>query len=305
MHSKKTSSKKVRDIPGFYEVGRILHMEHFNHQVQDQNTATIFFINGLGLTRDPYQRTDETNIGVNIGFQQLHLPLRGPTHHFDGVIGLVVPDLPVIEARLKRLEDAKKFSGTPYRYNAVNNKTAYITSPYGTDFRLHQMGSIPFGKPLGIPYIEFMIPPGMAKKIVSFYQKIMDTPARVRKTKDAVMTEVVMGPYQHIRFIEKELESYELFSFHIAIFVSHYDTIKQSLVDLGVDVYGDRTHTCFWNPIIDPETGDHLLNLQHEMRSVQHPDFMHPYTNRWPMDHNPFMHQTEVSEYLLEKLRRT
>jgi hypothetical protein len=32
---------------------------------------------------------------------------------------------------------------------------------------------------------------------------------------------------------------------------------------------------------------------------------MHPYTNRWPMDHNPFMHQTEVREYLLEKLRRT
>ena len=304
MPAQKKNSKKVSDIPGFYEVGRILHMEHFNHQVADQETATIFFMNGLGFTRDPYQRTDETNIGVNIGFQQLHLPLRGPTHHFDGVIGLVVPDLLIIKARLKRLEKAKKFKGTPYRYKTLDNKPAYLTSPYGTDFRLHQMGSIPFGKPIGIPYVEFMIPPGMAQGIVNFYQKIMDTPARVRRAKGQTIAEVVMGPYQHIRFIEKEIASYELFSFHIAIFVSHYDTIKQSLIDLGVEVYNDRTHICFWNPIVDPNTGDHLLNLEHEMRSVQHPDFMRPYTNRWPIDHNPFTHQAEVGEYLLKNLGR-
>ena len=64
-------------------------------------------MNGLGLIRAPHQQTDETNIGVNIGFQQIHLPLRPPTHHFDGVIALAVPDLPVIESRLKRLEDAR------------------------------------------------------------------------------------------------------------------------------------------------------------------------------------------------------
>ena len=167
------------------------------------------------------------------------------------------------------------------------------------------MGSIPFGKPLGIPYIEFLIPPGMAKGIVNFYQTVMDTPARVRKEQDVTIAEVVMGPYQHIRFIEKELESYELFSFHIAIFVSHYDTIKQNLIDLGVDEHGDRTHICFWNSIIEPDTGEHLLNLQHEMRSVQHPDFMHPYINRWPMNHDPFTHQAEVAEYLNKNLGRS
>jgi hypothetical protein len=295
----------ILDVSGFCEVGRILHMEHFNHQVAEQDTATVFFMNGMGFTRDPYQRTDETNIGVNVGFQQLHLPLRGPTHPFDGVIGLVVPDLPVSEARLKRLEDGGKFQGTPYRYEAVDNMTAYITSPYGTDFRLHQMGSVAFGKPLGIPYIEFMIPPGMATGIVKFYQKVMDSPARLREIDGVTMAEVVMGPYQHIRFIEKELESYELFSFHIAIFVSHFETTKQRLVDLGVDVHGERHDICFWNPIVEPDTGDHLLNLQHEMRSVYHPDFMHPYTNRWPMDHDPFAHQAEVVEYLHRSLGRT
>lgn len=111
------------------------------------------------MTRDPYQRTDETNMGVNIGFQQLHLPRDGTAHPFDGVIGLVVPDLAIIKARLKRLQGVKAFKGTPYRYKDVNTKMALVTSPFGSNFRLHQAGSIAFGKPIGMPYMEFMIPP--------------------------------------------------------------------------------------------------------------------------------------------------
>ena len=53
MPSQETNSKKIKDIPGFYEVGRILHMEHFNHQVADQDIVTMFFINELRLTREP------------------------------------------------------------------------------------------------------------------------------------------------------------------------------------------------------------------------------------------------------------
>ena len=60
--------EKIEDVPGFSQVGRILHLEHFNHRAPDQGPSTIFFMNGLGLTGDPYQRTDETNMGVNIGF---------------------------------------------------------------------------------------------------------------------------------------------------------------------------------------------------------------------------------------------
>ncbi len=38
------------------EVGGILHLEHVNFQVPEHDLATVFFIGGLGLTRDPYRR---------------------------------------------------------------------------------------------------------------------------------------------------------------------------------------------------------------------------------------------------------
>ena len=38
------------------DVGNIISLEHVNLQVPDQATATLFYIVGLGLTRDPYCR---------------------------------------------------------------------------------------------------------------------------------------------------------------------------------------------------------------------------------------------------------
>jgi len=63
MSASKPKRAKPTEIPGFFQVGRILHLEHFNHRVPDKDSATAFFMNGLGLTRDPCQRTDETNKG--------------------------------------------------------------------------------------------------------------------------------------------------------------------------------------------------------------------------------------------------
>ena len=95
------------------EVGGIIHLEHFNFEMEEHELATIFFIYGLGLTRDPYKRVDETNMGVNIGLQQFHLPRRGRrTPPFFGEIGLLLPDLNVVRARLHRLEKKGVFERT-------------------------------------------------------------------------------------------------------------------------------------------------------------------------------------------------
>ena len=85
------------------EVGGILHLEHVNFTVPGQDLITAFFINGLGLTRDPYKRVDETNFGVNVGQQQFHLPSGGETAPFPGCVHLVSPDRDMIVMRLRRL----------------------------------------------------------------------------------------------------------------------------------------------------------------------------------------------------------
>ena len=47
----------------------MLHLDHNNFQVPEHDLVTVFFINGLGLTREPFRRADETNIGINVGLQ--------------------------------------------------------------------------------------------------------------------------------------------------------------------------------------------------------------------------------------------
>ena len=57
--------------------GNIVHFEHINVTVPDPQIATIFWLMGMGFTRDPYLMVGVDNMWVNIGMQQFHLPTRG------------------------------------------------------------------------------------------------------------------------------------------------------------------------------------------------------------------------------------
>ena len=57
-------------------VGNIVHLEHFNVVIPDQRLATLFYVTGLGGTRDPYLFTGLENMWVNFGRTQVHLPSR-------------------------------------------------------------------------------------------------------------------------------------------------------------------------------------------------------------------------------------
>ena len=122
------------------EVGGILHLEHFNCEVLDHDIITTFFMAGLGLTRDPYRRTDHRNMGVNIGSQQFHLPRRGrETPPYHGEIGLVVPEFKAMKARLDQLKRDGKFKGTRYAWK-MEGRTPVVTAPWGLKLRLQKAG---------------------------------------------------------------------------------------------------------------------------------------------------------------------
>src|SRR6202166_5165154 len=73
------------------DLGNIVALEHVNVTVPDQQLATLFYVVGLGLTRDPYLMTSVTNMWVNIGRSQFHLPGNQP-QVVRGHVGIVVPD---------------------------------------------------------------------------------------------------------------------------------------------------------------------------------------------------------------------
>src|SRR3954469_11112232 len=86
------------------DLGNVVGLEHVNVTVPDQQLATLFYIKGLGLTRDPYIMTELDNMWVNVGRSQFHLPMQKP-QVLRGYTGLVVPDR---NALLKRLASVKE-----------------------------------------------------------------------------------------------------------------------------------------------------------------------------------------------------
>src|SRR5712672_3200258 len=57
------------------DVGNVVALEHVNVRIPDQQIATVFYVTGLGLTRDPYIMTGIDNMWINVGRSQFHLPV--------------------------------------------------------------------------------------------------------------------------------------------------------------------------------------------------------------------------------------
>src|SRR5947207_11422624 len=119
------------------DVGNIVSFEHVNTQVPDQLIATLFYVVGLGFTRDPYMNVGLTNMWINIGDQQFHLP-TGKPQVLRGHTGLVVPDLAALKDRLASVES--QLSGTKFQWQDRREYVAVI-SPWGNKFHCYGPGA--------------------------------------------------------------------------------------------------------------------------------------------------------------------
>ena len=162
----------MRFDPASQDVGNIVLFEHVNLTIPNQETATDFYVAGLGLTRDPHMTVGSNNMWINAGRQQFHLP-KGEAQRFRGTIGLVLPDLDALEARLRSV--APRLGGTHFSWRRENGHVA-LTCPWGNRFRAHGAGG-GHGGPLGIPYLEMPVAEGTAAGIAEFYRSAMGAPA--------------------------------------------------------------------------------------------------------------------------------
>ncbi len=101
----KTFDRKAQDV------GNIVALEHVNVWIADQGLCTLFYVVGLGGTRDPYLMVSTENMWVNFGQEQFHLITNKP-QVLRGHTGLVVPDLDALQARL-RGRHAPSWRGPP------------------------------------------------------------------------------------------------------------------------------------------------------------------------------------------------
>ncbi len=260
------------------DVGNIVLLEHVNVQIPDQASATLFYIVGLGFTRDPYLNVGLQNMWANLGEQQFHLP-TGSAQRVPGHIGLVMPDLERLQERLKTVQEQLK--GTQFSWRAESEYVS-VTCPWGNQLHCYAPAAKFGDMALGMPYVDFSVKPGAAKGIAAFYREVMRAPSVVESEGKLSVARVNIGRNQWLLFREtdKELPPYD--GHHIAVYVANFSGPYEFLNRRSLVTEDVRNHQFRFQAIIDPETGEKLHELEHEVRSLRHPMYHRPFVNRNP-----------------------
>jgi hypothetical protein len=260
------------------DVGNIVSLEHVNVQVPDQSLALLYYVVGLGLTRDPYLTVGLNNMWINIGEQQFHLPTR-TAQRIQGHIGLVVPDLDELEAGLRSV--AEGLRGSAFSFQRQSDHLA-VTCPWGNHFRCYSSQAAFGDMALGMPYVEFTVAPGAMEPILGFYQTAFAAPVAVERDSAGVWGQVKIGRVQSLRFRESQepLATYD--GHHVAIYVANFSGPYGYLKERGLVSEEVRNHQFRFQTIVDPRDGKRVFELEHEVRSLHHPMHHRPFVNRNP-----------------------
>lgn len=268
------------------DLGNIVLLEHVNFRQNDQRLATLFYVAGLGLTRDPYMHVGDANMWVNCGRQQFHMP-TGEPQRLRGLVGVVVPDLDALVARLEGVR--AKLEGTRFGFERKGDHVA-ATCPWGNRLRIHSPQARFGAMRLGIPYVEVEVPAGVAAGIARFYDKLLLAPARLERGDAGVSARVRAGPNQHLVYRETPDPAPAYDGHHIAIYLANFSAPHAALAQRGIVAEESDQWQYRFRRIVDPESGEPLFELEHEVRSLTHPLFARPLVNR-----NPAQSQGEYS----------
>ena len=267
MHSKTNFDRSKEDV------GNVQLLEHVNVTVPDQGLAAMFYVTGLGFTRDPYIDFGTFNMWVNLGDQQFHLPVSKP-QVVRGHVGVVVPEL---EGLLKRLGFAEKaLSETSFEFKEEGNHVE-LTCPYGNTIKAYEPDKF-LNMDLGMPYVEFKTPPGSSKGIAKFYSSVIGCAALIES--DSVR--VAMGHNQELIYRETDEPLPEYDGHHIAIYVSNFSGPHQWLAERDLISEESDQFQYRFQKIVDPDSGDLLYEIEHEVRSLSHQMYRRPLVNRNP-----------------------
>jgi hypothetical protein len=263
-------------------LGNSIHLEHVNVFVPDQHLATLFYVTGLGLTRDPYLMVSDTNMWVNVGRSQFHLP-SGEPQVLRGHTGIVIEGRQALLERLASV--AVKLKGTAFTFSEHNDYVE-ATCPWGNRVRCYEPDAARFGRiTLGIPYVEFDVPVGTAKGICAFYPEMVGIPAELQNG-DATVARAKVGKGQYLQFRETDRPQPEFDGHHVQIYITDFSGPYRRLLKRDLVSQEDNQYQYRFKDIIDLESGRKLFTVEHEVRSATHPMYLRPLINRNPAQTN-------------------
>jgi hypothetical protein len=264
------------------DLGNVVALEHVNVFIPDQQLATVFYVTGLGLTRDPYIMTGTDNMWINVGRSQFHMP-TGEAQVLRGRVGIVLPDR---EALLKRLARVRRpLEGTKFEVRE-HNSFVDVISPWGNQIRCHEPEPR-FGRiTLGMPYVEFDVRPGIADGIARFYRDVIGTFAEAGEDEHGPRARASVGPKQDLMFRETDRPLPDYDGHHIQIYLADFSGPHRRLLERGLITEESDQHQYRFTDIVEPASGKQLFTVEHEVRSMQHPLYARPLVNRDPAQTN-------------------
>jgi hypothetical protein len=264
------------------DLGNSIHLEHVNVQVPDQRLATLFYVAGLGLTRDPYLMVSDSNMWINVGRSQFHLP-SGNAQVLRGHTGIVMPGRQALLDRLASV--ARKLDGTAFAFSEHNDYVE-ATCPWGNRLRCHEPDATRFGRiALGIPYVEFEVPVGTAQGICDFYPQILGIPAELANG-DGTVARVKMAKDQYLQFRETDRPQPEYDGHHVQMYITNFSEPYRLLSERNLIYSEDNQYQYRFRDIVEPASGRYLFTVEHEVRSATHPMYLRPLINRDPTQTN-------------------
>ena len=265
------------------DIGNSVLLEHVNLRVPDQQLATLFYVSGLGLTRDPYLMSGLENMWMNVGRNQFHLP-RGQPQVLRGRTGLVIEDRGALLQRLAAVRQGLAETRFDYAEHADH---VDVTCPWGNRFRCHVPDLGRFGAVLlGIAYVELDVAPGTSKGIVQFYRQALRVKADACDDETGLSARVQIGRWQHLVFRETDRPVAAYDGHHLQIYLNDFSGPHRWLLERGLISEESSQHQYRFKDIIDPDDGRPLHVVEHEVRSMTHPLFGRPLINRNPAQNN-------------------
>jgi catechol 2,3-dioxygenase-like lactoylglutathione lyase family enzyme len=256
------------------DVGNVLALEHVNLRVPDQARAALFYVTALGGTRDPHMDFGLANLWVNFGQQQFHLP-TGAAQRLCGEINLVVPDLGELEQRLQRT--AGDFADTALNWERSDDRLR-VTCPWGNRLICAGAATAAAGMRIGITAVELLVRTGAAAGIGRFYERVLCAPVSTA----GGVTRIAIGRNQQLRFRETPAALPDYDGHHIAIYLAGFSGPHRWLHERGLITEESGPHQYRFQALVDPDSGDLLAELEHEVRSLHHPMYGRTLVNRNP-----------------------
>lgn len=248
------------------DVGNIVAFEHINVCVPDLALAKLFYVDALGLDQD----IGPELLWVNAGRQQFHL-IAGDPQVVRGIINVTVPSLELLQTRLERLAD--RFVPTEFCFERETD-VLNVVCPWGN--RLRCTAADPAGIQVGLSGIGFDVPPGSSGGIGRFYREAFGAAATVESGR----CHVEVGAGQSLHFTETDGSLADFDGHHIAVYVANFSGPHGWLNERTLITEESSENQYRFNWIVDPESGERLFEIEHEVRSLHHPLYQRPLKNR-------------------------